>query len=434
MCQLHGTQQPADSRPAPSPLVPESVAAPRRQRSGRAEVASRGRRKLWDLPPKYHCPIIGTCLHVDELRRVARKAGASAGAPLSDYEVHVSFVAGANERRPLTVAAHKCLERKHASAVRRFSRARTPVELLALWREAVASGQIPGAFWALMTHPGTNAELEALAYEEVHMLSHQVGAGHIADAQKLQRLRAEHAALREASAEQIDRLRAELAEREGRIAALVARAARAEALESRLGEAQALIRALSEQGEAARLRERLSVLTRELADARDDAAAAAERAAAWRRRALDAESRVESRSRMLAELRAEAALLEHLMVSGSDACDHCSTGASCDRRVDLGGRRVLCIGGRSSLSAHYRTLVGRCNGELIHHDGGLEDGRARLDALLAAADVVVCPVDCVSHDASLRAKRYCKRQGKPCLFLERSGVASFARALERVAA
>lgn len=82
----------------------------------------------------------------------------------------------------------------------------------------------------------------------------------------------------------------------------------------------------------------------------------------------------------------------------------------------------------------YRSLVDRYNGEMVHHDGGVEDSRQRLEALLCAADVVVCPADGMSHDAYLKAKRYRKRTAKPCVLLKSSGVGSFARALEQIAA
>ena len=91
------------------------------------------------------------------------------------------------------------------------------------------------------------------------------------------------------------------------------------------------------------------------------------------------------------------------------------------------------MGGRSSLASHYRSLVNRFNGEFVHHDGGLEDSRQRLESLLAAADVVICPANYVSHDAYLRAKRFCKRNDKALVLLKSAGVASFARALEQVA-
>jgi hypothetical protein len=40
----------------------------------------------------------------------------------------------------------------------------------------------------------------------------------------------------------------------------------------------------------------------------------------------------------------------------------------------------------------------------------------------------------VSHDASLRTKRFCKRHGKPCVMLKRSGVGAFALALTQLTA
>jgi len=91
------------------------------------------------------------------------------------------------------------------------------------------------------------------------------------------------------------------------------------------------------------------------------------------------------------------------------------------------------VGGRSHVIDHYREIVARCNGEFDHHDGGIEDKPQRLNALLSSADVVICAIDCVSHDAYNRSKRFCKRFAKPCVLLRSSGVSTFARALEQVA-
>gem|GEM_PF-4498849 len=34
--------------------------------------------KLWELHHKLHCPVIGTCLHVDELRKLGQERQAAA--------------------------------------------------------------------------------------------------------------------------------------------------------------------------------------------------------------------------------------------------------------------------------------------------------------------------------------------------------------------
>ena len=153
----------------------------------------------------------------------------------------------------------------------------------------------------------------------------------------------------------------------------------------------------------------------------------------------DADARAAALTARLTETETACALMERLLVAaepetadcpGTD-CETCRLHA--DGPPDLGGLRILCVGGRGSLAPHYRTLVQRCNGELIRHDGGLEESRARLEALLASADAVLCPADCVSHDAYQRAKRYCKRLAKPCVLIERSGISAFARALSDLA-
>lgn len=102
---------------APAAPIPREATQPLGERP-------RSRRKLWDIPEQYHCPIIGTCLHVEELRRLARKADCGLNPRSSDYEVHVRFVAVAHEKHPLSIAAQKLLEKKHAGAVRQLARAK----------------------------------------------------------------------------------------------------------------------------------------------------------------------------------------------------------------------------------------------------------------------------------------------------------------------
>jgi len=79
-------------------------------------------------------------------------------------------------------------------------------------------------------------------------------------------------------------------------------------------------------------------------------------------------------------------------------------------------------------------LVKQHNDELIHHDGGMEERGGRLASVVSAADAIVCPLDCVSHDAVRRVRRLCQRYAKQCIWLRSSGLSSFARALRDVAA
>ena len=99
--------------------------------------------------------------------------------------------------------------------------------------------------------------------------------------------------------------------------------------------------------------------------------------------------------------------------------------------IDLCGRRIAYVGGREAAMRHFRALVESANGQFAHHDGGVEDGAARLDRVLNQADVVLCPIDCVSHSACLRAKKFCKRAAKTFVPLRSASLSSLAAGLHR---
>ena len=64
-----------------------------------------------------------------------------------------------------------------------------------MWQAAVRRGDIPGAYWATLTHPLTNQAIVREAFGEVHMLSHLVGSANRADIRRLCVLEADKAAL-----------------------------------------------------------------------------------------------------------------------------------------------------------------------------------------------------------------------------------------------
>ncbi|MFW5452237.1 DUF2325 domain-containing protein [Thioalkalivibrio sulfidiphilus] len=406
-----------------------SLAALRETHACPASTVLRKRRpKLWDLHGALHCPIIGTCLDVAVLRRIARNLGLS--GRLSDYEIHVNFVAAAGTRNALSLAAQKALDRIHAGHLRRFARAGSTEQLAEFWERALAEGDVPGAFWATLTHPSCDDALQDRAREEVHMLSHQIGAGQRADLKRLAETTAELNKLRSEMADQRQRSGRMIEAREQRIVELEAGLAGSERRRQQsLAEAQELHRRLEAMGgpsaaerlskveqRARAAQRRVDLLEQELASSRQACVAAGEQVAA-----LEAECRA---------WQARCTSLEEILAQPAGDYNACEQTGAC---TDLRGRRILCVGGRGQLVDHYRDLVTRCNGRFEHYDGGIEDNRQRLETLLASADAVVCATDCVSHDAYQRCKRFCKRFARPCVLLRSSGVSSFARALEDVA-
>ncbi|MDZ7753580.1 MAG: DUF2325 domain-containing protein [Gammaproteobacteria bacterium] len=397
-----------------------------------AGLKRKSRRKLWDLARNLHCPLIGTCLEVDELHRVARKARARFDGPLSDYDIHVCFVSNAEEKNALSVATHKALDRKFASHLRRFAGARTVTELAALWEEACARGEVPGALWATLTHPACDEDLRTFVYEEVHMLSHQIGAGQRADLKALTSARAELEHLRHDFDALHSRTRTQLQERDQRIMELE-NALRESDTERRRGEGQRqALQAMVDDLQASTAHQKV-VEARRTAE---HATARLLRVERDRDRLQQAwETKLGTRTNPGTgdgDRDLHGAAMEHGFAETLHGCEGC-TEETCALSRDLGGRRILCVGGRIEMVEQYRAVVTGLNGRFEHHDGGLEERRQRLEALLSSADAVVCATDCVSHDAYYRLKRFCKAHRKPHVFLQSSGLTSFTRAVEAMA-
>lgn len=386
-----------------------------------ASESPRRRLKLWEIDHRFHCLAIGTCLTMDELRRLARKADITVGAKMSDYELHHSFVQVVGSPVFAARATHKWLDRKFAAAIKRFSACRDAGELGSLWDEATAAGDVAGVFWTLVTHPLAEAALLQRVYGEVHMLSHLAGHSNRSARHELVMLQRRVAELEEAQAWTAEASRLRIKELERAASAHAGHAQRVDVLERELAATRTHLAAL-ESGEAlAQLRAEKDALVQKLARVSRRAENAERKLREWASQALA--SATDSRATP-----APAA-------SGERCPTPCGAAETGDcPGPDLCGRCILYVGGRNRQVAHFGDVVKRHNGEFLHHDGGLSESTARLDAMIRTADAVLCPVDCVSHDACLRVKRLCKRTAKRFMPLRAASLSAFIEGLREVAA
>lgn len=388
------------------------------------------RRKLWELEEKYHCPVVGTCLTIDELKKLARKEG-FCGLNFEHYRLHVEAVSASCARNSAAVIMHKLLEKKYVRWVKAFEQAKSDEAVRTLWQEHLERGEVAGPMWAALTHKAAGKETCDKVYGDVHMLSHQVGAGLAADARRLEYLEHEVNRLGHEARQTAYRTNRILTERATRIRFLEAESQHQQQALREMPGLKAWAKAL-ESGQAMVDMERRLLLL-EAANAKLEEALHKAQQQVGQLEELAAEhGRLK---KVVASLSAERDAMERLMLSDSPGTPPDNAGCcdECDRCEDqLKGRCVLCVGGRTTLLPQYRELAERLGVRLIHHDGGLEEAMSRLPDLLAASDAVICPTDCVSHTAYYQLKRHCKTYGKPCV-LTKSGIAGFAAALTRLA-
>ena len=377
--------------------------------AGNPAASPKQRARIWDLHSSLHCSIIGTCLTTGELRRLLVRLQVAGAETADDHDLHMLGVLLA--ARPQAGAKHlqKTLDRRHHSALHQFAKAKHADTVCALWQDAMKRGDIPGAYWALLTHPAATDAMVKQAFGEVHMLSHLVGAANRADIQRLRQLESDNASLSAKLERQQRQLRDGFISRDETIRRLT------DALARKAGDEIAPAGAADDTNAlTAALAERDRRLSQELTRCdrleRRIEAVVAERDEA--KRALELSERERE------PLRTQLALVESQIGTLLPQDDDQPVGA-----LDLHGLAVLYVGGRAHQAPQLKSLLERTNGRFLHHDGGLEHSAALLPGLVSRADLAVFPVDCVSHDAVASLKRLCRQLGKRYLPLRTSSLA-----------
>lgn len=409
------------------------------------------RRKIWEIDSCYKCALIGTCLSRVELHTLRREAVYEAPRHGDDYQLHVHFIKLSDRNDAAAKALHKYLEKKYRAASRKYMQVDTEAELVALWEADIAEGRVDSAWWSISVHATASEALVARCYGQLHMLSHDCTNRLYRDRQVLASLRAKVAMLEEVVGSERQCFRQEKRRLQQENNALQRQAAagnhhaeehRRQQIEvqqlraqvntlrqaQRSDEEQQLIEALRQANNG--LFGRIDELSGEVERLRAELTRATSLLGEVQQRRGQMEQRESDQAREIASL--EAMLFRHLAAE-QDPCAQCADQhtANCPG-LDLCGKTVLYVGGLHKMVPHYRQLVEQFGGRFMHHDGGKEASRNLLPKLLSTADAVLCPIDCVSHDACNCVKKMCKRYQKPLVFMRSSGLSSLARGLNEI--
>ena len=371
----------------------------------------KGRRaRIWELNSNLHCSIIGTCLSAAELRRLLLRLNIAGVETADEHEVHMLGVLMAGRPKEGAKFLQKALDRRHQGALNQFAKAKEDAAIAALWEKAATSGDIPGAYWAVLTHAESSDKLVQKAFSDVHMLSHLMGATNCADLRRMRQLEEEVASLLAKIERQQKHLRDGFFERDRKIERLnelLAGSAQAHTTGDRADAELTALRATVETLRASLAhetgqRERLEQRQQDFEDTRN------------------ALRGVEDECDLLRnELQAVEAQIHALLPSDDVE----------QSRLALTGSTILYVGGRPHQVPQLKALVEHADGVFIHHDGGVEHAAGLLTGLVSRAALTVFPVDCISHNAMTVVKRTCRQLGRPYVALRTSSLACLLSAL-----
>jgi hypothetical protein len=382
--------------------------------------SSKRRTQIWDLHHSLHCSIIGTCLTTAELRRLLVRLQVVGVESADEHDLHMLGVLLAGRPKAGAIHLQKALDRAHRLALNQFAKAKDTTAVSALWENALERGDIPGAYWALLTHPATTDRMVKHVFGQVHMLSHLVGAANRADIRRLRQLEEDNAALGTKLERQQRQLRDGFTSRDETIRRLNDMLARAVSQESPSA-------SFGADEDARVVKDALAELDRRLAHETSRRERLEQRLATVSAALNEAERARQRAEGELTALHRELAGLEARLGAPLQTED----GGWSDG-LDLHGLTVLYVGGRANQAPQLKGLVESTKGRFLHHDGGIEHNAALLPGLVSRADIAVFPVDCVSHDAAAAVKRACRQLGKRYIPLRTSSLACLLSGLSEM--
>lgn len=389
------------------------------------------RNNLLSISDMYYCSIIGTCFSRTELRQLVKKTGIQLELDASEHQMHVALVSQASKAKEGKILS-KILDAKFPQSIKRLRTLSSDGELRGAWLEARESGRLAGTYWALMSHPNASDDLLTEIHGEVHMLSHELVNQQQRDLRLLREMRQQNQLLQEQLTRMRQRQEQRLAAWQEESAASLKRLQQAEDQARRYRQAAAELDELKAGTELARLREQVATLERKLAAALREV----------KKRQLDVDLLAGERERLL---RRDAGQLDKSRQQIRQGRSLPETGQSspdcmiCRDQLtpdcpgpDLCGRKILYVGGVNRLVPHYREMIEKHGGCFFHHDGGQEESTKKLPQLLCQVDAVFCPINCVSHNACLCVKKFCKRKAKPFVLMRSSSLSSLSEGLKRL--
>lgn len=397
-------------------------------RPRRNTASQSARKKLWEIPELFHCSIIGTCLTLDEARKIIAKAGFQVDRTTPDYHVHGTAVSHANTKNRVSEIIQKTLEAKYCQEIITFSRISGEAGLREVWSGSLAKGRIAGEYWSIMTHPDAPRGLLECAFGEVHMLSHINGASKRGSIQEIQHLHETIAKLESEKRNLRDRIKC----LEKRETSNLRDLQKIESLEKENFHLKQQNESLQNGETIARIFGELKILANLYETEKYNREKAEHRIHQFEKQVRDLEKKHEilEREQAMRETNAPFTGEHEDALPDTSGCGPCSNREHACRA--LNGKHILYVGGKPSSIPHFKTVVEKNGGVFIHHDGGMENSFSMLAEVIKKADTIFCPLDCISHNACKIIKRMCARNQKECILLRSSGMSSFSRALDRV--
>ncbi len=369
-----------------------------------------GLRKVWDIPGKHKCPVIGSCLTPEEHEKVVRKSGIRTKG-LSLYDLHQVIISHIENENLFSKRVDKMLKVKYKQVIERLVDM-DERQIKLEWQQTFPSEGFDGLFFFISIREGLSADFLEDVYGEIHMMSHTV----VKKVTKAERKTNLLKGTMQKFQDQLNFYKKQLRELKRENDKLLKSLEKPALILSKEGDSKLSDQRLKKDVTLIRANEKLKKENTRLI------------------RVIDRKEK--ENAEMQQKLNENNALNVHLKGDIEDLISHFSmlsdyheSADNPDSRPNLFFKRVLIVGGMTKIRHLYQHLIESNGGKFEYHDGCLKHGTKKLDNQVRRSDLIIYPVNCNSHNACNEVKKLCNKYNKPFKILSKASVSSISTAL-----
>ena len=374
---------------------------------------------VWEVVSNFRCPLIGSCLTIEEQRKILKKTALLKKGG-SEFDAHHMLMDYAGTENPVSHKADRYIRNKYKFAISDYKELREK-ELETLWREAKDSGEMAGLFYVIATRKDISMKMKMLAFGDIHMMGHS-NMHDIMKARKALNLEKNVNEKTEARLNDEKNKNRELkALIKKHIKTISSLESSADSLSKQLEKkSDAVVK--PETGEFHKLKVQLTSVMKKNEQLTKENQVTLREKRKLEIRYFDSESTCKI-------LRGEILqLMKHDSAQRHELCERDCVPGTCPT-CETCPKQILMIGGMTKMKPFYRDIVESNGNEFIYHDGYMKNKTRQLSDLVASSDLVLCPVNCNSHNACLRIKKLCKKHNKPYKMMPCSSLSAVSKAV-----
>ncbi|MCW7753141.1 DUF2325 domain-containing protein [Desulfobotulus sp. H1] len=362
---------------------------------------------LWEIPQSMKCPLVGTCLSIDDHHHLLKKAGFNVRR-ICPASLHAAVMENIDAPTRVARRIDTFLKKKYLTSATEWLHSPESA-IRKLWETGIQTGELELPLYIIACRSNISQSLQAEVFGTLHMLGHTAKRDLLESRRMIVRLEKLLAEEKELSR----RIQKNLKEKTDTLMAKTAELEKWQRLETNTSTS-------SPREETAK--ESLENLSERL------------------QRLQDKNQALNQRVKKLETERAE--WRKAPQISGSEPAEtpiqqtkpHALRPFPPKAEVpDLGYKRVLVVGGRPCMRPLYRNAVETTGGQFEYHDGCIHGGKQTLEARVRRSDIILCPVNCNSHGACGLVKEICRKHGKCLRMLDSSSRSAITAALEKTA-